>query len=65
MLEKSKNIFLCLLFPFILVSKIENPKIFVVLLWFCKVLLQSSVPHDSVGAWYSLYIIQATKVKKK
>jgi hypothetical protein len=35
--EKSKNILLCLLFPFALVSKIENPKIFVVLLQFCKV----------------------------
>jgi hypothetical protein len=35
--EKSKNILLCLLFPFVLVSKIENPKIFVVLLQFCKV----------------------------
>jgi hypothetical protein len=35
--EKSKNILLCLRFPFVLVSKIENPKIFVVLLRFCKV----------------------------
>jgi hypothetical protein len=30
--EKSKNILLCLLFPSVLVSKIENPKIFVALL---------------------------------
>jgi hypothetical protein len=35
--EKSKNILLCSLFPFALVSKIENPKIFVILLRFCKV----------------------------
>jgi hypothetical protein len=35
--KKSKNIFLCLLFPSVLVSKIKNPKIFVVLLRFCKV----------------------------
>jgi hypothetical protein len=35
--EKSKNILLCLLFLSILISKIENPKIFVVLLRFCKV----------------------------
>jgi hypothetical protein len=35
--EKSKNILLCLRFHFIFVSKIENPKIFVVLLRFCKV----------------------------
>jgi hypothetical protein len=26
-------------------------------------LLQSSVSHYSIGAWYSLYIIQATQVK--
>jgi hypothetical protein len=25
--------------------------------------LQSSVSRDSIGAWYSLYIIQATQVK--
>jgi hypothetical protein len=37
LLEKPKNILLCLLFPSIFVSKIENTKIFVVLLWFCKV----------------------------
>jgi hypothetical protein len=43
--KKYKNILLCLLFPSILVSKIKNPKIFVVLLWFCKVCwrVQSSV----------------------
>jgi hypothetical protein len=35
--EKSKKILLCLLFPFVLVLKFKNPKIFVVLLQFCKV----------------------------
>jgi hypothetical protein len=59
--EKSKNILLCLRFPFVLVSKIENPKIFVVL-WFVK-FLQSLVSRYSIGAWYSLYIIQATQLK--
>jgi hypothetical protein len=42
--EKSKNIFLCLLFPSVLVSKIENPKIFVVLLRFCKVCCRVQSP---------------------
>jgi hypothetical protein len=37
LLEKPKNILLCLLFPSAFASKIENTKIFVVLLWFCKV----------------------------
>jgi hypothetical protein len=36
LLEKPKNILLCLPFPSAFVSKIENTKIFVVLLWFCK-----------------------------
>jgi hypothetical protein len=26
-------------------------------------MLQSIVSRDSIGAWYSLYIIQATQVK--
>jgi hypothetical protein len=58
--EKSKKILLCLLFPSVLASKFENPKIFVVLL---QSLLQSSVSRDSIGAWLSLHIIQATQVK--
>jgi hypothetical protein len=42
--EKSKNILLCLLFPSVLVSKIENPKIFAILLWFCKVCCRVQSP---------------------
>jgi hypothetical protein len=57
--EKSKNILLRLLFPFVLVSKIENPKIFVVLLQFCKVCcrVQSPVTPLELGIHF---IIQAT-----
>jgi hypothetical protein len=61
--EKSKNILLCLLFPFVLVSKIENPKNICYSSSVLKSLLQSSVSRYSIGTWYSLHIIQATQVK--
>jgi hypothetical protein len=44
LLEKSKNILLCLLFPSAFVSKIENTKIFVVLLRFYKVCCRVQSP---------------------
>jgi hypothetical protein len=55
--EKSKNILLCLLFPSVLVSKIENPKIFVVLLWFSKVCcrVQSPVTPLELGIHFILF----------
>jgi hypothetical protein len=55
--EKSKNILLCLLFPFILVSKFENPKIFVVLLQFCKLCcrVQSPVTQMELGIHFILF----------
>jgi hypothetical protein len=55
--EKSKNIFLCSLSPFALVSKIENPKIFVVLLRFCKVCcrVQSLVTPLELGIHLVLF----------
>jgi hypothetical protein len=46
--EKSKKILLCLLFPSVLVSKFENPKIFVVLFWFCKVCCRVQSPVTPV-----------------
>jgi hypothetical protein len=54
--EKSKNILLCLLFPSILIS-IENPKIFVVLLRFCKVCcrVQSPVTPLELGIHFILF----------
>jgi hypothetical protein len=61
--ENSKKILLWLLFPFVLILKFENPKIFVVLFLFCKVVAEFIGLRDSVGAWLSLYIIQATQVK--
>jgi hypothetical protein len=56
-LEKSKNILLCSLSPFALVSKIENPKIFVVLLQFCKVYrrVQSPVTPLELGIHFILF----------
>jgi hypothetical protein len=55
--EKSKNILLCLHFPFVLVSKIENTKIFVVLLRFCKVCcrVQSPVTPLELGIHFILF----------
>jgi hypothetical protein len=55
--EKSKNILLCSLFPFALVSKIENPKIFVILLWFCKVCcrVQSLITPLELGIHFILF----------
>jgi hypothetical protein len=55
--QKSKNILLCLLFPSVLVSKIKNPKIFVVLLWFCKVYcrVQSPVTPLELGIHFILF----------
>jgi hypothetical protein len=55
--EKSKNILLCLCFPVVLVSKIENPKIFVVLLRFCKVCcrVQSLVTLLELGIHFILF----------
>jgi hypothetical protein len=55
--EKSKNILLCLLFPSVLVSKVENPKIFVVLLQFCKVCcrVQSPVTPLELGIHFILF----------
>jgi hypothetical protein len=55
--EKSKNILLCSLFPSALVSKIENPKIFVVLLRFCKVCcrVQSLVTPLELGIHFILF----------
>jgi hypothetical protein len=61
--EKPKTIFLCLLFPSVLVLKFKNPKIFVVLLRFCKVCYRVYWSSDSIGALLSLHIIQATQVK--
>jgi hypothetical protein len=43
-LKNPKNILLCLLFPSVLVSKFENPKIFVVLFQFCKVCCRVQSP---------------------
>jgi hypothetical protein len=62
-LEKSKNILLCLLFPFVLVSKIKNPKIFVVLLWFYKVCcrVQSPVTPLELGIHFILFKPQSEK----
>jgi hypothetical protein len=55
--EKSKNILLCLLFSSAFVSKIENTKIFVVLLWFCKVCcrVQSPVNPLELGIYFILF----------
>jgi hypothetical protein len=55
--EKSKNILRCLRFPFVLVSKIKNPKIFVVLLRFCKVCcrVQSPVTPLELGIHFILF----------
>jgi hypothetical protein len=57
MFEKSKNILLGLLFPSVLVSKFKNPKIFVVLLWFCKVCcrVQSPVTPLELGIHFILF----------
>jgi hypothetical protein len=56
-LEKSKNILLCLLLHSVLVSKIKNPKIFVVLLRFCKVCyrVQSPVTPLELGIHFILF----------
>jgi hypothetical protein len=61
--EKSKNILLCLLFPSVLVAKFENPKIFVVLLRFCKVCcrVQSSVTPMELGIHFILFKPQKWK----
>jgi hypothetical protein len=56
--EKSKNILLCLHFPFVLVlKKIENPKTFVVLLRLCKVCcrVQSPVTPLELGIHFILF----------
>jgi hypothetical protein len=63
LLEKSKNILLCLLFLPAFVSKIENSKNICCSSLVLLSLLQSSVFRYSIGAWFSLYIIQATQVK--
>jgi hypothetical protein len=57
MFEKSKKKLLGLLFPSVLVSKFENPKIFVVLLWFCKVYcgVQSFVTPLELGIHFILF----------
>jgi hypothetical protein len=57
MFEKPKNILLCLLFLSVLVSKIENLKIFVVLLRFCKVYcrVQSPVTPLELGIHFILF----------
>jgi hypothetical protein len=57
MFEKPKNILLCLLFPSVLVSKIENPKIFVVLLQFYKVCcrVQSPMTPLELGIHFVLF----------
>jgi hypothetical protein len=60
--EKSKKILLCLLFPSALVSNSKTQKYLLFYSGFVK-LLQSSVSRDSIGAWLSLYITQATQVK--
>jgi hypothetical protein len=54
---KSKNILLCLLFPSVLISKIENPKIFIVLLLFCKVCcrVQSPMTPLELGIRFILF----------
>jgi hypothetical protein len=55
--KKSKNILLCLPFPSVLVAKFKNPKIFVVLLQFCKVCcrVQSSVTPLELGIHFILF----------
>jgi hypothetical protein len=55
--EKSKSILLCLLFPSVLILKIENPKIFVVLPQFCKVCcrVQSPVTPLELGIHFILF----------
>jgi hypothetical protein len=55
--KKSKNILLCLLFRSVLVAKFKNPKIFVVLLRFCKVFcrVQSSVTPLELGIYFILF----------
>jgi hypothetical protein len=57
LLEKPKNILLCLLFPSAFVSKIKNTKIFVVLLRFCKVCcrVQSPVTPLELGIHFILF----------
>jgi hypothetical protein len=57
MFEKSKNILLYLLFPSVLVAKFENPKIFVVLLQFCKVCcrVQSIMTPLELGIHFILF----------
>jgi hypothetical protein len=54
---KIQKYFAWLLFPFVLVSKIENPKIFVVLLRFCKVCcrVQSLVTPLELGIHFILF----------
>jgi hypothetical protein len=55
--EKSKNIFALFAISFVLVSKIKNPKIFVVLLRFCKVCyrVQSLVTPLELGIHFILF----------
>jgi hypothetical protein len=57
MLEKSENILFFLLFPSVLVSKIENQKIFVVVLQFCKVYcrVQSPMTPLELGIHFILF----------
>jgi hypothetical protein len=55
--EKIQKYFTWLLFPFTLISKIENPKIFVVLLWFYKACcrVQSLVIPLELGIHFILF----------
>jgi hypothetical protein len=63
MFEKSKNILLCSLFSSVLASKIKNPKIFVVLLRFCKVCcrVQSHVAPLELGIHFILFKLHKWK----
>jgi hypothetical protein len=54
--EKSKNILLCLLFPFILISKIENPKKYLLFFFgFVKFVVEFSLPLLHWSLVFTLY----------
>jgi hypothetical protein len=59
--KKSKKIMLCLLFPSALVLKFENPKIFVVLFGFVKLLQSSLVSMTPLELGYHFILFKPHK----
>jgi hypothetical protein len=60
--EKYNFFLLCLLFPSVLVLNLKTQKYFLFFSGFVKFATEFGL-HDSIGAWLSLHIIQATQVK--